>query len=67
MSNSITDSTEKIPILGDIPILGNLFKVTSKTKTKTELIVLVTPTILVTMDDASKITDAMKKELKWFR
>ncbi len=60
-------SESKVPLLGDIPILGNLFKTTSTTKTKTELIVLVTPTILVTADDASRITDAMKKELKWFQ
>lgn len=57
----------KVPLLGDIPVFGNLFKFTSKTKTKTELIILVTPTILVTADDASRITDAMKKELKWFQ
>ncbi len=61
------ENESKVPFFGDIPILGNLFKVTSKSKTKTELIVLVTPTILVTTDDASRITDAMKQELKWFR
>jgi general secretion pathway protein D len=60
-------SETKVPLLGDVPILGNLFKTTSKTKTKTGLLVLVTPTILVTADDASKVTDAMKKELRWFR
>ena len=55
----------KVPILGDIPLIGNLFKSISKTKEKTELIILVTPTILTTTDDAQKITGELKKELKW--
>ncbi len=57
----------KVPLLGDIPILGNLFKATSKTKDKTELLVLVTPTILTDPNDAVKITDQLRKELKWIK
>ena len=57
----------KVPLLGDIPLLGNLFKYTSKTSEKTELLILVTPTILMTMDDSVKITGELKKELKWFK
>jgi type II secretory pathway component GspD/PulD (secretin) len=56
-----------VPLLGDIPILGNLFKATSKTKDKTELLVLVTPTILTDPNDAVKITDQLRKELKWIK
>jgi len=36
----------KIPLLGDIPILGYLFRSTSKTETKSELLIFVTPKIL---------------------
>jgi type IV pilus assembly protein PilQ len=36
----------KVPYLGDIPILGNLFKTTTKTNDKDELLVFVTPKIL---------------------
>jgi general secretion pathway protein D len=57
----------KVPFLGDIPLLGNLFKYTAKTSEKTELLILVTPTILTTTDEAVKITQELKKELKWFR
>lgn len=47
----LIDSTEqknvvKIPFLGDIPILGEFFKYTSKSKEKQELIILVTPYIV---------------------
>lgn len=36
----------KVPILGDIPLLGNLFKYTSKTDDKEELLIFLTPHII---------------------
>jgi type IV pilus assembly protein PilQ len=36
----------KIPFLGDIPILGNLFKTKGRSKTKAELLVFLTPRVL---------------------
>ncbi len=47
-----SDTTEqtKLPILGDIPILGELFKNTSHTNTKTEVAIIVIPYILETPD-----------------
>lgn len=41
-----TNSTEKTPLLGDIPVLGNLFKQSSKLDKKTELLVFITPRIV---------------------
>jgi pilus assembly protein CpaC len=46
LDKSITDSFQKIPFLGDIPILGKFFQSESKTKNDTELIVIVTPEIV---------------------
>jgi len=43
---SDSKAVEKVPFLGDIPILGELFKSKSFFENKTELIVLVTPTIV---------------------
>jgi type IV pilus assembly protein PilQ len=40
------DSENKVPLLGDIPIVGHLFKQTSKTDNKHELLIFVTPRIL---------------------
>ncbi|MBU4500338.1 MAG: type II and III secretion system protein, partial [Gammaproteobacteria bacterium] len=39
-------TTSKVPFLGDIPGLGNLFKTTTKSNSKTELIIFLTPRIL---------------------
>ena len=44
----------KIPILGDIPILGEFFKYRSNSKDKHELVILIKPTI-IRMGDASKV------------
>jgi type IV pilus assembly protein PilQ len=40
------NTTTKVPYLGDIPVLGNLFKTTSKTNDKDELLIFVTPKIV---------------------
>jgi type IV pilus assembly protein PilQ len=40
------DDLNKVPFLGDVPILGNLFKKTGRKDTKAELLIFVTPRIL---------------------
>ena len=46
MQNSKSQTDTKIPFLGDIPLLGNLFKRTQKSDTKSELIIFLTPHIV---------------------
>ncbi len=46
LQDSDTVTTAKVPILGDIPVLGSLFRSNSTQKRKSELIILVTPKIL---------------------
>jgi general secretion pathway protein D len=46
----------KVPVLGDIPILGHLFKIKSKERKKTELIVEITPYILNKSDELDELT-----------
>jgi len=46
LDNRETETFEKIPFLGDIPVLGKFFQSTSKNRTNTELIVLVTPELV---------------------
>jgi len=43
MDHQMTESIRKIPLLGDIPILGALFRSSSYQQSQTELLVLVTP------------------------
>jgi pilus assembly protein CpaC len=46
MDNTTTETMQKVPFIGDIPILGKLFQSESKTKNNTELVVIVTPEIV---------------------
>jgi pilus assembly protein CpaC len=46
LDNRTTDELEKIPGIGDIPILGKLFQSRSSTHSVTELAVIVTPTLV---------------------
>jgi type IV pilus assembly protein PilQ len=41
-----THNDTKVPLFGDIPVVGNLFKSTSRENTKTELLVFITPKIV---------------------
>lgn len=45
-TQDVTQSTSKVPLFGDIPILGWLFKNDNKTDTKKELLIFITPKIL---------------------
>lgn len=64
-NKSIT--VNKVPILGDIPILGNLFKTTSKGTTKTELIIEITPYIISNMSEANEQREKFESLIKWFK
>ena len=46
MNNQMTSTLQKIPGIGDIPILGQLFKSRQASKAQTELVVMITPQIL---------------------
>lgn len=46
LNESTTDTLTKIPLLGDIPIIGELFRHDVKDHTKTDLVVSITPTLL---------------------
>ena len=46
IGDDVTDTINKIPLLGDIPILGFFFKSQMARQERTELLVLVTPHVL---------------------
>ncbi|SMF78015.1 type II secretion system secretin GspD [Allosphingosinicella indica] len=48
---------EKIPLLGDIPLLGALFQSKGRARAKTNLMVFIRPTILRSAEDARRMTD----------
>jgi general secretion pathway protein D len=48
---------EKIPFLGDLPVLGNLFRSKARSRAKTNLMVFIRPTILRSAAEAREMTD----------
>jgi general secretion pathway protein D len=63
ISENESSSDSKVPVLGDIPLLGNLFKGKTKDKTKTELVVLITPKIIASKQEWDEILDSFSKNL----
>ncbi len=51
-----TMSVDKIPVLGDIPVAGGLFRSKKRERTRTNLMIFIRPTILRTADDAREAT-----------
>jgi pilus assembly protein CpaC len=60
LDNRVTEEFNKIPWIGDVPVLGNLFKSRSLTKSKNELLIVVTPRIVRPSENAIP-TPAMPK------
>jgi pilus assembly protein CpaC len=46
MDNRMSEVAQRVPILGDVPILGTFFRSRSTSKTNTELLVMVTPRLV---------------------
>ena len=62
MKEDDDESITKMPLLGDIPVLGWLFKTKHVSKNKTNLLVFLTPHIVKEADDLSKITEEKQRE-----
>jgi type II secretory pathway component GspD/PulD (secretin) len=56
MQDNKVETERKVPFLGDIPILGSLFKRTVKKDTKTELLIFLTPFIVANPNDLVSLT-----------
>ncbi len=56
IGTNISETVTKVPWLGDIPFLGWLFKTTSTTEKKTNLLVFINPTIIRGPEDLARVT-----------
>jgi general secretion pathway protein D len=66
MQDRVVESVSKTPILGDIPILGNLFRQSSTHKVKTNLLLFLTPYIIRDSSDFARIFERKIKERQQF-
>ena len=69
LNSTDKETIKKFPLLGDIPLIGNLFKSKSNSKEESELVILVTPKILKYEDQKNKLDfeyEAKTDEVKSF-
>lgn len=53
-----------VPGLNRVPVLGRLFGTTSRTHSRTELIVLITPRVITSSDDAREVTEEYQRKFE---
>ncbi|MCG2771278.1 MAG: type II secretion system secretin GspD, partial [Desulfobacterales bacterium] len=66
MRDAVVTSESKIPVLGDLPLLGFLFRNSSNTKQKTNLLLILTPYIIRNQDDLKAIFERKMQERQEF-
>lgn len=67
MKEASTDDNASVPILGDIPLIGNLFKHKKVTRIKRELVILLKPTTITTGQDWSDAVGESQERIKKIR
>jgi len=64
IEDRLTESEQRVPLLGRIPLLGNLFRVRNTQKTKTNLMVFIRPRVLRTAEQAAIETNTKYNYLR---
>jgi general secretion pathway protein D len=67
ISDNNNTTKSGLPILADIPVVGNLFGTTSKSVARTELLVLLTPRIIRNGAEARDMTDELRNRMRALR
>ncbi|HSW44088.1 MAG TPA: secretin N-terminal domain-containing protein, partial [Phycisphaerae bacterium] len=57
-----TNAENKVPLVGDVPILGNLFRATNRKNSKTELLMVLTPHVIRTPEEARALSVQMRDQ-----
>jgi general secretion pathway protein D len=66
MQDAYTTNREKVPVLGDLPILGALFRTTTTIKKKTNLLLILTPHVIRDQSDLRRIFERKMQERQEF-
>lgn len=59
-----TNIEKKIPLVGDLPLIGGLFKFQKERLQKTNLLMFITPYVVSSQEDMERITEAKRKEME---
>jgi len=61
--NQVTSMVNRVPLLGDLPLFGSLFRSTNNDHEKTELLVFLTPTIVKDPAEAKRLKEQTEREM----
>ena len=64
IKNQVTETIQKVPLPGDLPFLGKLFRHTQTTKTQTELLVFLTPQVVRNPDELADLSRRLRGEMR---
>jgi pilus assembly protein CpaC len=64
LSTNVSTSENKVPFLGDLPLIGQLFKSVSSTTDQKEIIILITPTLITDNNYQAALSDSMRDALE---
>lgn len=64
IQDSETGAQDKVPLLGDVPVLGNLFQNNNTLASRTELIVFITPRIIRNAEDARDVSEELRDRMR---
>ena len=67
IQDSVDDSVQKVPWLGDIPLMGNLFKVAKHSGGKNNLLIVISPHIIRSAEDLKGFLQEKKEEIQKFQ
>ena len=62
MQDRVTKTIRKVPLLGDIPLIGHLFKRTEETRGKSELLLFLTPEVVMDPADLVGMSENIRNE-----
>ncbi len=65
IADSRSSGQTGVPILKDIPLIGQFFRSDKSSGTRTELVIMIIPYVIDNADEAKAITEAVKSQLEW--
>jgi general secretion pathway protein D len=66
MTDRASETVKKVPILGDIPVIGFFFRSTTKTTAKKNIIIAITPYVISDLSDLRRVAEKKLKERREF-
>jgi len=66
MQDRVSESVTKVPVLGDIPVLGFFFRSTTKTVKKSNILIAITPYVISDLSDLRRVAEKKLRERREF-